>query len=73
MEEVVDLLSDISDFLGVLTEMLEIAAEVIWVRALTKYDPEVAQICLQIYAFKICVKQIPFAIECKFTVAEEVH
>jgi hypothetical protein len=29
MEEVVDLLSDISDFLGVLTEMLEIAAEVI--------------------------------------------
>jgi hypothetical protein len=26
-EEAVDLLSDISDFLGVLTEMLEIAAE----------------------------------------------
>jgi hypothetical protein len=53
----VDLLSFISDFLGVLTEMLEIPAEAIWVRALTKYDPEIAQNCLQIYAFKSCESQ----------------
>jgi hypothetical protein len=54
----VDLLSDISDRLGVLTEMLEIPAEVIWVRALNKYDPEIAQICILIYAFKSCESRL---------------
>jgi hypothetical protein len=48
----VDLLSDISDNLGVLAEMSEIPAEVIGVRTLTKYESEIAQIYLQIYVFK---------------------
>ena len=56
-EELVDLLLDISDFLGLPTEMPEILDEIIWGRALTKYVPEIAQICLLIYVFKSCESQ----------------
>jgi hypothetical protein len=52
-EEAVDLLSNISDFLGVLRDTSEIPAEIIRVRALTKYVPIIAQICLQMYTFKV--------------------
>jgi len=50
-EEVWELLSDISDFLGVLRKMAEITTGVFLDRDLTKYDPEIAQICRLIYAF----------------------
>jgi len=52
--EVVNLFSDISDSLGVLTDMPEIPAELFWFRALNKYHSEIAQICLQFYAFETC-------------------
>jgi hypothetical protein len=63
-----ELLSNISEFLGVLRKMAEITTGVFLDRGLTIYDPEIVQICSLIYMFKI-VKAVPFAIECKFTVA----
>jgi len=52
--EVVNLLSDISDSFGVLTDIPEAPAEVFGFRAFNKYHSEIAQKCLQIYAFETC-------------------
>ena len=49
--------SELSDFLGLPTEIPEILAEVIRVRALTIYDPEIAQISVLTYALKSCERQ----------------
>jgi hypothetical protein len=51
-KEVVALPSGISDILRLLIEMPEIPEEMICIRALTKYESEFVQICLQIYALK---------------------
>jgi len=48
--------------------MSEITTGVFLDRDLTKYDPEIAQICHLIYTFLFVKKAVPFAIEYKFTV-----
>ena len=51
-----DLLSDISDFLGVLRNMPEITTGVFLDREISKYDQQIVQICRLICTFKFVKK-----------------